>query len=1732
MLNRPSKAVVVRVAAGIVALLAALTLPLMSHDVGLAQEAPIAYEENDTVPVASFTAIDPETGSSIKWSLVTDAVGDVTEADVADHGDFTISSSGVLNFKSPPNYEAAADDNTNNEYKVTVQARGSGSGDSSYYELVVNVTNVEEAGTVTLTTLQPQVRVILTASVSDPDQNVTGTTWQWYNSSDMSTWDEIDKATQAAYLPAVSDAGKYLRAVATYTDDKNNPKDDPATADVDESKDTAMAASAAVLASTTTNAAPDYKDNEGESRPDSGEGSSVAIPLKESAVGGDAVGNPVTAVDDDTLTYTMADTDAAEAHAALFTIDRPSGQISVKAGTTFDFTGDHEAAAAKTGPYNVTVTATDPTGAIDSVPVVISITDVNEKPTIAAAVTDGDGAGFAAIKRAEGGEGDAALALTGAVYTATDSDNPLNDAVDPQPANDMLEWTLSGPDAGKFRLSEPSGDADTGFPTTLTFANAPNYEAKADADGNNDYEVTVVVTDSAGNKATRDVTVTIENAEENGTVKVSLLRPQVGTQLVAEVSDPDGDVSGVTWQWWRTTAGDDENALTVVPTIADFNDFNVVPPANRRGDGDPNGDGATVWEKVPGGTSSSYRPVAADTGKFLLAIATYADGKSNTEDDSESALVDETERDRTSLVVGDTNPDPEVVTDTLSVRVVQTSNSAPQFDDTDPVADGRQNDPRERKVKENTSGFVGTAVMADDPDTTAADVTPARIDTETHSLGGPDAALFEIDQRSGQISVGAGTKLNFEAEKNTYQVTVTATDPSGASTTTTVNIVVTDVNEAPKITITPGEASIDYPERDTAPVASFTAIDPETGSSIKWSLVTDAVGDVTEADVADHGDFTISSSGVLNFKSPPNYEAAADDNTNNEYKVTVQARGSGSGDTAYYELGVNVTNVEEAGTVTLTTLQPQVRVTLTASVSDPDQNVTGTTWQWYNSSDMSTWDEIDKATQAAYKPAVSDAGKYLRAVATYTDDKNNPKDDPATADVDESKDTAMAASAAVLASTTTNAAPDYKDDEGESRPDSGEGSSVAIPLKESAVGGDAVGNPVTAVDDDTLTYTMADTDAAEAHAALFTIDRPSGQISVKAGTTFDFTGDHEAAAAKTGPYNVTVTATDPTGAIDSVPVVISITDVNEKPTIAAAVTDGDGAGFAAIKRAEGGEGDAALALTGAVYTATDSDNPLNDAVDPQPANDMLEWTLSGPDAGKFRLSEPSGDADTGFPTTLTFANAPNYEAKADADGNNDYEVTVVVTDSAGNKATRDVTVTIENAEENGTVKVSLLRPQVGTQLVAEVSDPDGDVSGVTWQWWRTTAGDDENALTVVPTIADFNDFNVVPPANRRGDGDPNGDGATVWEKVPGGTSSSYRSVEDDTGKFLLAIATYDDGKSNTEDDAATDDVDETERDRTSLVVGDTNPDPENDEDTLSVRVVQTSNSAPQFDDTDPVADGRQNDPRERKVKENTSGFVGTAVMADDPDTTAADVTPARIDTETHSLGGPDAALFEIDQRSGQISVGAGTKLNFEAEKNTYQVTVTATDPSGASTTTTVNIVVTDVNEAPKITFTPGGSTPPSEGVVGGDAAPSYRENGRGAVGTYNTTITSPSSWTLSGPDAGDFSISSGGVLSFNSSPDYEAPTDANNNNVYMVTVMANNGNGGAELDVTVTVTNDTSDDPTTPTPGAFDPLSYDADDSGTIDRLEVITAIRHYFADQITRDQVILVIRAYFGNGS
>ena len=90
----------------------------------------------------------------------------------------------------------------------------------------------------------------------------------------------------------------------------------------------------------------------------------------------------------------------------------------------------------------------------------------------------------------------------------------------------------------------------------------------------------------------------------------------------------------------------------------------------------------------------------------------------------------------------------------------------------------------------------------------------------------------------------------------------------------------------------------------------------------------------------------------------------------------------------------------------------------------------------------------------------------------------------------------------------------------------------------------------------------------------------------------------------------------------------------------------------------------------------------------------------------------------------------------------------------------------------------------------------------------------------------------------------------------------------------------------------------------------------------------------------------------RSVAENTpaGGSVGAPVAA----------TSATGDALTYILGGPDAALFYIASATGQISVAFGASLDYET-RDAYTVTVTVTDPYGASAEITVAIAVTDVS---------------------------------------------------------------------------------------------------------------------------------------------------------------------------
>ena len=132
------------------------------------------------------------------------------------------------------------------------------------------------------------------------------------------------------------------------------------------------------------------------------------------------------------------------------------------------------------------------------------------------------------------------------------------------------------------------------------------------------------------------------------------------------------------------------------------------------------------------------------------------------------------------------------------------------------------------------------------------------------------------------------------------------------------------------------------------------------------------------------------------------------------------------------------------------------------------------------------------------------------------------------------------------------------------------------------------------------------------------------------------------------------------------------------------------------------------------------------------------------------------------------------------------------------------------------------------------------------------------------------------------------------------------------------------------------------------------------------------------------------------------------------------------------------------------------------DNNQYVVTVQARDDGSNTASLDVTVTVTDVNEEPEVagsvslTFTENQAT---DWVLAAYTA-SDPENPSAVI----------TQWSLSGTDAGDFTINSDGELTLRNVPDHERPADSNRDNVYEVTVRASDGSLYGYLPVTVTVT--------------------------------------------------------------
>lgn len=222
---------------------------------------------------------------------------------------------------------------------------------------------------------------------------------------------------------------------------------------------------------------------------------------------------------------------------------------------------------------------------------------------------------------------------------------------------------------------------------------------------------------------------------------------------------------------------------------------------------------------------------------------------------------------------------------------------------------------------------------------------------------------------------------------------------------------------------------------------------------------------------------------------------------------------------------------------------------------------------------------------------------------------------------------------------------------------------------------------------------------------------------------------------------------------------------------------------------------------------------------------------------------------------------------------------------------------------------------------------------------------------------------------------------------------------------------------------------------------------------LTFRVTNVNDNAPVFSSAAAAS-----------LSENAAGTVY------DADATDAD----NLGPLTYSLGGSDAARFDIDAATGVVSFKQSP--NFEAPQdananNVYDIVVTASDGT-LSTSRTVAITVTNVNDnAPVVTSAAAAS------VAENSTGPAYQIQANDAdnIGTL--------SYSLGGTDAGRFTINAAGAVSFISPPNFEAPTDAGGNNVYDIVVTASDGTLSTSKAVAITVTDVAEGTTITGTPG-------------------------------------------------
>ncbi len=1259
-----------------------------------------------------------------------------------------------------------------------------------------------------------------------------------------------------------------------------------------------------------------------------------------------------------TVTATDADLDvptfsiSGGADSALFSITA-GGVLSFNAAQDFETFAD----ANSDGVYEVEVTADDGNLGTDVQTILVTLTDVNEAPTLVSL-----------------------------------SNSSIDENTDTSAGTTIGSLTTSDVDAGDTTSYSITGGADAGL-FSLSGSDLILTDGVLDFESQASYEVTVRVTDSGGLTHDQTFTITVNDLNEAPTFDSAAVTGATEDLLYSYsiiTSDVDGGASLTI-------------SATTLPTWLTLTDH---------------GDGTATLSGTPGN---------AEVGDHAVVIEV-----------SDGSLT---------------------ATQSFTIAVSNT-NDAPVI----------------------TSAAAQTAAENQTAVTTVT-ATDADLDVPTFSIsGGADSALFSITA-GGVLSFNAAQDFETFADANSdgvYEVEVTADDGNLGTDVQTILVTLTDVNEAPTL-VSLSNSSIDE-NTDTSAgttIGSLTTSDVDAGDTTSYSITGGA----------DAGLFSLSGSdliltdGVLDFESQASYE------------VTVRVTDSG-GLTHDQTFTITVNDLNEAPTfdsAAVTGATEDLLYSYSIITSDVDGGASLT----ISATTLPTWltltDHGDGTATLSGTPGNAEVGDHAVVIEV-------------------SDGSLTATQSFTIAVSNTNDAP-----------------VITSAAAQTAAENQTAVTTVTATDADLDVPTFSISGGADS--ALFSITA-GGVLSFNAAQDFETFAD----ANSDGVYEVEVTADDGNLGTDVQTILVTLTDVNEAPTLVSL-----------------------------------SNSSIDENTDTSAGTTIGSLTTSDVDAGDTTSYSITGGADAGL-FSLSGSDLILTDGVLDFESQASYEVTVRVTDSGGLTHDQTFTITVNDLNEAPTFDSAAVTGATEDLLYSYsiiTSDVDGGasltISATTLPTWLTLTdhGDGTATLSGTPgnaevgdhavvievsdgsltatqsftiAVSNTNDAPVITSAAAQTAAENQTAVTTVTAtdadldvptfSISGGADSALFSIT--AGGVLSFNAAQD---FETFADANSDGVYEVEVTADDGNLG-------TDVQTILVTLTDVNEA--------PTLVSLSNS----SIDENTDTSAGTTIGS----LTTSDVDAG--DTTSYSItGGADAGLFSL---SGSDLILTDGVLDFESQAS-YEVTVRVTDSGGLTHDQTFTITVNDLNEAPTFdsaavtgatedllysysiitsdvdggaSLTISATTLPTwltltdhgDGTATLSGTPGNAEVGDHAVvievsdGSLTATqsftiavsntndapvITSAAAQTAAenqtavttvtatdadldvptfsisgGADSALFSITAGGVLSFNAAQDFETFADANSDGVYEVEVTADDGNLGTDVQTILVTLTDVNEAPT------------------------------------------------------